>query len=136
MMEAVGIYLIPMTMALIGAAPRVFTKVFIRDSSVLSSASAPIDYVLVGQGVLICPLVTLVCISRGTMVGHPVNSAVVFGLACYLAAYLVGVVLYLSMSPDYFENTAGGLVRYPYKFIPFMLILVSVVVDCTRSAPS
>lgn len=129
LIKVFGAYLIPICVGFISLFSNSFSKMFIRENHTYQQISHNINYILVGQGVLICPFVVLVNIVKSTMIGQRITHTFVFALALYLAIYLASLAYYLRMSADEFENSAGPFVRAFYKVSPLVWILVSVIVE-------
>jgi len=127
--KVLGVYLIPVCVGFISLFSNAFSKMFVRENHTYQQISHNINYILVGQGVLICPLAVLVNIVKNTMVGQQITHTFVFALALYLAIYLASLAYYLRMSADEFENSAGPFVRAFYKGSPLVWILASVIVE-------
>lgn len=126
--EVLSEHIIPIWVALISLLSNVFSKMFIREKLVHMEFSHHVNYLLTGQGLLICPLVVLISIVRSTMIGQTITYASVFALAIYLAIYLFAIVHYLNMSADEFQNSSGLLIRWFYKAVPLVLILTLVII--------
>lgn len=127
--QVFGVHLIPMCVGFISAFSDPFSKMFIREKHIHIQISDYVNYLLTGQGVLICPLVILVNIVKNAMIGQKITYTHVFVLALYLTIYILALAYYLRMSADEFENSAGPFVRWFYKAGPLLLILVSVIIE-------
>ncbi len=129
--DSITTHIIPITVAATGAFSDVFSKIFIRPAEVHRSIGHHINYLLVGQSVLVCPLSALVSIMKS--ITFQQKTLEIFSICLYLAIYLVVVLGYLRMSADKFENVSNILTVKFYTFGPIVLIIISIVLGVVQS---
>ena len=128
-LEILGIHIIPLWVAFVSAFSDPFVRMFIRDAGVRSDFSDGLDYLLTGQGILICPLGVLIIILKHTMIGNKFTGTSLFLVAAYLAVYVTLLGFYLRMNPDQFVNSISLRIRWFYKLAPLLFVIASLVIE-------